>query len=151
MPLTGFDNGEYRFRFASGREARAGGDRLSWPDRIRRPRHENRNQEVAFLSRRLKTLAMDYNVPILAAHQLNRSNESESRKPSLSDLRDSGALEQDADVVLLLDSPARRSKQVSPDAPPDAIDVIVAKQRNGPRGMTVQLRLEAKFCRLEEA
>jgi len=113
-------------------------------------RHENRNQEVAYISRRLKTLAMDHGVPILAAHQLNRSNESESRRPALSDLRDSGSLEQDADVVLLLDSPASRTKRVSPDAPPDAVNVLVAKQRNGPRNFSVELRLEARFCRLEE-
>jgi len=113
-------------------------------------RHENRNQEVSYISRRLKTIAMDYGVPILAAHQLNRSSESESRRPALSDLRDSGSLEQDADVVLLLDSPASRTKRVSPDAPPDAVDVLVAKQRNGPRNLSVQIRLEAKFCRLEE-
>lgn len=65
----------------------------------------------------------------------------------LSDLRDSGSLEQDADVVLLLDSPASRTKRVSPDAPPDAVDVLVAKQHN----LSVQLRLEAKFCQLKEA
>jgi replicative DNA helicase len=114
-------------------------------------RQENRNQEVSYISRRMKTLAMDYGVPILAAHQLNRSSESESRRPALSDLRDSGSLEQDADVVLLLDSPASRTRHVSADAPPDAVNVLIAKQRNGPRNFSVQLRLEAQFCRLEEA
>jgi replicative DNA helicase len=73
-------------------------------------RHENRNTEVSYISRRLKTLAMDHGVPILAAHQLNRSSESESRRPQLSDLRDSGPLEQDGDVILLLDSPNNRKR-----------------------------------------
>jgi replicative DNA helicase len=112
-------------------------------------RHDNRNQEVSFISRRLKTMAMDHGVPVLAAHQLNRSSESENRRPALSDLRDSGSLEQDADVVLLLDSPGHRQRGA--EGLKEAVDVLVAKQRNGQRGLIINLRMEAQFCRLEEA
>lgn len=110
-------------------------------------RYENRNQEVSTISRRLKLAAMDHGVPVLAAHQLNRASETENRKPQLSDLRDSGSLEQDADAVLLLDAPANRKRG---DAPRDAVDVIIGKQRNGARGYSVPLMLEAQYCRLVE-
>ncbi|MBV8845851.1 MAG: hypothetical protein JO307_23830 [Bryobacterales bacterium] len=73
-------------------------------------RFENRTQEVSALSRQLKLAAMDYGVPILCAHQLNRGNPTEKRRPELSDLRDSGSIEQDADAVILLDDPAAREQ-----------------------------------------
>lgn len=112
-------------------------------------RHENRNQEVSVISRRLKTMAMDHGMPVLAAHQLNRSSESENRRPQLSDLRDSGSLEQDADVVLMLDAPGNRKRGA--EGLKDAVDVLVGKQRNGQRGLIINLRMEAQFCRLVEA
>jgi replicative DNA helicase len=112
-------------------------------------RYENRNQEVSTVSRRLKLAALDYGIPIIAAHQLNRANESESRRPQLSDLRDSGSLEQDADVVLLLDSPAGRKR--GENERKDAVDLLIAKQRNGVRGYSIPLRLEGQFCRMREA
>jgi len=111
-------------------------------------RHENRNQEVSVISRRLKLAALDYNIPIIAAHQLNRANESENRRPQLSDLRDSGSLEQDADAVLLLDAPGNRKHSSAIDK--DRVEVILGKQRNGVRGHTVPLRLEGRFCRMIE-
>ncbi len=111
-------------------------------------RYENRNQEVSAISRRLKLAALDYGVPIIAAHQLSRANESENRKPQLSDLRDSGSLEQDADVVLMLDAPATRKR--SGEEPKDAVEMLVAKQRNGIRGVTIHMRLEGQFCRIAE-
>lgn len=109
-------------------------------------RYENRNQEVSALSRSLKLAAMDYGVPILCAHQLNRGNAMEKRRPELSDLRDSGSIEQDADAVLLLDDPASRER----DKPKDGLDIILAKQRNGVRGVTFHFRMEAQFCRIAE-
>ena len=112
---------------------------------LKRP--ENRNQEVSWISRKLKLAAMDYNVPILALHQLNRSSETESRRPMLSDLRDSGSLEQDADTVLLLDAPAQRKRA---DAPKEQVDLHIAKQRNGKRSETVTLWLDGRFCRMIE-
>jgi replicative DNA helicase len=109
-------------------------------------RYENRNQEVSALSRGLKLAAMDYGVPILCAHQLNRSNATEKRQPQLSDLRDSGSIEQDADAVLLLHDPLLREQGMLKDA----LDIILAKQRNGMRGITFRLRMEAQFCRIVE-
>lgn len=87
----------------------------------------NRNEQVSGISRRLKFLARELKVPVLALSQLNRSSEdgTNPRKPRLSDLRDSGSLEQDADTVLLLHRPDRDS---------NLIECEVAKQRNGPTG-----------------
>ncbi len=111
-------------------------------------RFENRNQEVSAISRRLKLAALDYNIPIVAAHQLNRANENESRRPQLNDLRDSGSLEQDADTVLLLDAPGNRDRADNADK--DVVDLIIGKQRNGVRGTSVRLRLEGPYCRITE-
>ncbi len=110
-------------------------------------RFENRNQELSSISRRMKIAAMDYGVPIIAAHQLSRANETESRAPQLSDLRDSGSLEQDADAVLLLDLPSSRKRAADTDK--TAVDVIIGKQRNGARS-TVRLKAEWTFCRMVE-
>jgi replicative DNA helicase len=110
-------------------------------------RHENRNQEVSVISRRLKLAALDYNIPIIAAHQLNRANESANRRPQLSDLRDSGSLEQDADAVILLDAPGKREKSTIDK---DRVDIILGKQRNGVSEHAIPLRLEGRFCRMIE-
>ena len=93
--------------------------------------------EIAKISRRLKTLARELNVPVIALSQLNRASESEQRLPRTSDLRESGSIEQDADVVMLLHREAvlHRGDQEWMDANPDKINeaqLIVAKQRNGP-------------------
>lgn len=105
-------------------------------------RKENRVQEITEISRGLKLLARELNVPIIAAAQLNRAPESERRKPTLADLRDSGSLEQDADVVIML----HRSHD-----PPhnDETEVYVRKQRNGPTGKVV-LRFESRYARFVE-
>jgi replicative DNA helicase len=108
-------------------------------------RVENRTQEVSALSRQLKLAAMDYGVPILCAHQLNRGNATEKRRPELSDLRDSGSVEQDADAVILLDDPAAREQGLKPD---EMLDVMIAKQRNGERGVILSMRMEPQFCRI---
>jgi replicative DNA helicase len=108
--------------------------------------YENRNQEVSALSRAIKLAALEYSVPILCAHQLSRANETEKRRPQLSDLRDSGSLEQDADGVLMLDDPGSRKR--GSDAPRNQVDVLIAKQRNGMRGAIVNLQMESAFCRM---
>ena len=93
---------------------------------------------------------MDYGVPIIAAHQYSICvNESENRRPQLSDLRDSGSLEQDADVVLMLDAPGHRKRGQQESK--DEVDMLIAKQRNGVRGYAVPLRLEGRYCRMVEA
>jgi replicative DNA helicase len=85
---------------------------------------DNRQEQISKVSRRLKVLARTLHVPVVALSQLNRGLESrEGRRPRLADLRESGALEQDADNVLLLHNPEDR---------PDEVEIIVAKNRNGP-------------------
>lgn len=94
-------------------------------------RNETEQETVAKLSRRLKGLARELNVPILCVHQLNRGPESrEDHRPRMSDLRSSGQLEQDADVVLLL----HRPDSYNPDDQPGIAELIIAKNRNGPTG-----------------
>jgi replicative DNA helicase len=88
-------------------------------------RKEIRQEQVAGFSRRLKQLARELEIPVVALAQLNRGAEGHER-PRLSDLRESGAIEQDADVVILLYAPSEEE--------PNKIGAIVAKQRNGPTG-----------------
>lgn len=91
-----------------------------------------REQQVAEASRGLKALAKELDVPVLVLSQLNRSSEKENRVPRLSDLRESGSIEQDADVVLMLARPKDADENYQVAA--DSADLIVAKQRNGPVG-----------------
>lgn len=91
-----------------------------------RRRGQSRQQEVSDISSSLKALAKELNVPVLALSQLSRDSVKEGRKPNLSDLRESGALEQDADVVALMWRPREDEKAV--------VTVDIAKQRNGPTG-----------------
>ncbi len=100
-------------------------------------RSDNRQQEIATISRGVKALARELAIPVLCLSQLNRASESEQRLPRTSDLRESGSIEQDADVVMLLHREAvmHRGDQEWADANPDKINeaqVIIAKQRNGP-------------------
>jgi replicative DNA helicase len=94
---------------------------------------ENRQREVSDISRGLKAMARELNVPVLALSQLSRSVETRQvKKPMLSDLRESGSLEQDADVVMFL---YREDYYKSKDASPTHLtELIVAKHRNGPTG-----------------
>lgn len=113
------------------------------------PRAESRQQEIATISRGLKALARDLNIPVVAMAQLNRSPEGrEGHRPRMSDLRESGAIEQDADVVMLL----HREEYYKPhDESPDikgVAEVIVAKQRNGPVG-TIKLNFNARLTRFD--
>jgi replicative DNA helicase len=91
-----------------------------------------REQQVAEVSRGLKAMAKELDVPVLVLSQLNRSSEKENRTPRLSDLRESGSIEQDADVVLMLSRPKDADEKFQTAA--GAADLIVAKQRNGPVG-----------------
>ena len=107
-------------------------------------RVENRQQEVSEFSRQLKLLAKELNVPVVAISQLNRSPEQRSdKKPMLSDLRESGSIEQDADVVILL----HRDDLYDQQNRSGEADLIVAKHRNGPtRTITVSAQLHfARF------
>jgi replicative DNA helicase len=91
-----------------------------------------REQQVAEISRGLKALAKELDVPVLVLSQLNRASEKENRTPKLSDLRESGSIEQDADVVLMLARPRDADEKFQVAA--DSAELIVAKQRNGPVG-----------------
>jgi len=117
-----------------------------------RARAENRQQEISEISRGLKAMAKDLNVPVVALSQLSRAVESrDPPRPQLSDLRESGAIEQDADVVTFLYRPAfyRKRKGEETDEPEDnTTEIIIGKQRNGPTD-TVYLTFLREYTRFE--
>lgn len=107
-------------------------------------RAENRQQEISIISRGLKSLARELSIPVIAVSQLNRSVEArEGHKPRMSDLRESGSIEQDADVIILL----HRDKYYDSEKD-DTAELIIAKQRNGPTGI-VKLAFRSHFMRFE--
>jgi replicative DNA helicase len=110
-------------------------------------RTENRNQEIAIISRALKGLAKELNIPILALSQLSRSLESRVDKhPMLSDLRESGAIEQDGDVIFFV----YRDVVYNPDTEdPDLTEIIIGKQRNGPVG-SMYVRFRGEITKFED-
>ena len=111
-----------------------------------RGRIESRQQEVSQISRDLKALAKELNVPVIALSQLSRATETRSEhKPQLSDLRESGAIEQDADVVCFI---FREEVYNQTDENRGRAELIVAKQRNGPTG-SVELAFLKEFTRFE--
>ena len=114
-------------------------------------RYENRTQEVSAISRGLKALAKELHVPVVALSQLSRASErrGEDKRPMLSDLRESGSIEQDADVVAFIHREAyyNRDEEMS-ESDRAKSEIILAKQRNGPTG-TVQLNFIARFTRFD--
>jgi replicative DNA helicase len=116
-----------------------------------RGRFENRNQEISSISRGLKALAKEVRVPLIAVSQLSRAPEQRGgdHRPQLSDLRESGSLEQDADVVAFIFRPEMyRDPETIPDEDRGRAELIIAKQRNGPTGK-VHLAFLREFTRFE--
>ncbi len=108
-------------------------------------RRDPRQEQVAQVSRRLKFLAKELQMPVMALAQVNRASEDrQDHKPRLSDLRESGSIEQDADTVMMLHRPGRADKSVEDNT----LEVIVEKQRNGPTGQ-ISLTFLKQFMRFE--
>ncbi len=111
-------------------------------------RNENRVQEVSYISRNLKVLARELNVPVLAAAQLSRAVEQRTdKRPVLSDLRESGSLEQDSDIVMFIYRPDQYEKDTVKQ---NVAEIIVAKHRNGPVG-SVELVFRNALAKFENA
>jgi replicative DNA helicase len=112
-------------------------------------RIESRQQEITTISRYVKALARELNVPVVVLSQLNRSPEGrEGHRPRMSDLRESGSIEQDADVVMLLHREDYYRRGESGFEADNTAEVIIAKQRNGPTGK-IDLIFREKFTRFE--
>ena len=120
---------------------------LDYLQLMRCPGQENRTQEIAEISRALKVLAKEIGCPVVALSQLNRALENRpDKRPNNGDLRDSGALEQDADVILFI----YRDEVYDEHSPDKGIaELIIGKQRNGPIG-TVKVKFQPEITRFED-
>jgi len=117
--------------------------------RIKGYEHRSRNEEVSAVSASLKAMAKELKIPVVVLSQLSRAPENDGqRKPRMSDLRDSGAIEQDADVVCLLRRPCKLARDDENDDETLAV-VEVAKHRNGPTG-DIRLNFEDQYTRFED-
>jgi replicative DNA helicase len=107
---------------------------------------DNRVQEISKITRGLKVLAREFNVPVIALSQLSRAVEARTNKrPMLSDLKESGSIEQDADMVVML----YRDEYYNPDSPERAIaEIIIAKHRHGATGVS-RLLFDARFTQFK--
>ncbi len=114
-----------------------------------RGRFNSRQEEVASISRGLKGLAKELQIPVLVLSQLTRAPERDERGPQLSDLRESGAIEQDADVVMFIYRPNFFNLNATPEER-DMADILIAKQRNGPTDK-VKFVFRSRLTRFEEA
>lgn len=114
-----------------------------------RSRAENRQQQIAEISRMLKVMARDLDVPVLALSQLSREVDKASRRPRLADLRESGAIEQDADVVMFLHDPNRQEEESDYKQEIAEIDLIIEKNRQGERS-TITLEWNSEYLTFSE-
>ena len=114
---------------------------------VRQTRETNRQQEISEISRSMKALARELDVPVIALSQLSRAVELRAeKKPQLSDLRESGSLEQDADIVMFL----YRESYYKPDVSDAGLtELIIAKHRNGPTGV-LNLKFKKETMKFDE-
>ena len=126
---------------------------LMTPDKVRNS--DSRQNEITEISRSLKILAKEINVPVLALSQLSRAVETRKGRPQLSDLRESGAIEQDADIVMFIHRPdksATEKELAEGKVQPNVAEILIEKHRSGPTGM-VKLYFKGectKFLNLNE-
>jgi replicative DNA helicase len=107
---------------------------------------DNRTNEISEISRGIKALAKELDIPIIILAQLNRRNEEANKEPALHNLRESGAIEQDADIVMLLYREKNEEQETAPDSPNHPYILNIAKQRNGPTAK-INLIFESQYTR----
>ena len=126
---------------------------LMTPDKVRNS--DSRQNEISEISRNLKILAKELNVPVLALSQLNRAVETRKGRPQLSDLRESGAIEQDADIVMFIHRPDKSASEKDIEegkVAANVAEILIEKHRSGPTGLVkLYFRGECtKFVNLNE-